>query len=144
MPLFARALLSHWCSYRCNVSDVVCISWLVVTVKTSKSYGCWFAMSITSRSDWNYFLLQSASDYRGSPLVVLIVMWKFILFRFQLEKGHAFACFGSRGYSPARYIWGPLWLCCLWCDITGVTCCEVKHIRENLREFHFESKNFVM
>ncbi len=72
--------------------------------------------------------------YRVSSLVVLVDEVKICFLRFQLEKGHALECFGSRGHSPALYAWAPLRLCWSQCEIPGNTCHEVKHIRENLQD----------
>jgi hypothetical protein len=47
------------------------------------------------------------------PLIVTVDEVKIDFYLIQLERGHAIACFGSHGYSPASYTWIPLWLCWL-------------------------------
>ncbi len=72
----------------------------------------------------------------GVPLLLWSRWYETFFSPVPVGKGHALACFCSRGYSPASYIGGPFWLRWLW--NSGVTCQTVNHIRESLREFHFE------
>ena len=77
-------------------------------------------------------------------MVVMIDEVKFIFYSVPVGKGARFRVLWlARLLAGSLHRGFPLVVLIVMSNLT-VTCCEVNHFWENLREFHFESKKFVM